>query len=189
MACVLAIQGPLQNFRPLASMTLHGHHFLQMDPDHQECHLKWPESWTFELVTLKGIKNALQSGITVGVLDFWPTPRVPNGEKFMDKAYKSIKYSHLCELVHIKIDYHAICNKFIVTSRIFFSMPLHPECKKHYPHHKCNLSHSKNVIFQRHLCWCSSPNNLPITLHHVCVINQEKNITSNWLLILSLVQR
>ena len=71
MACVLAVQGPIKNFWPLASMTLHGHHFLQMDPDHQECHLKWPESWTFELVTLKGIKNTLQSGITVGVLDFW----------------------------------------------------------------------------------------------------------------------
>ena len=32
---------------------------------------KWPESWTFDLVTLKGIKNALQNGITLGVLDFW----------------------------------------------------------------------------------------------------------------------
>ena len=28
MVCVLAIQGPMQNFRPLASKTSHGHHFL-----------------------------------------------------------------------------------------------------------------------------------------------------------------
>ena len=28
LACVLVIQGPMQNFRPLASMTSHGHHFL-----------------------------------------------------------------------------------------------------------------------------------------------------------------
>ena len=155
-----------------------------MDPDHQESHLKWLESWSFDLVTLKCIKNALRNGMTLGVLDFgmyvkrlyencwnnnflnvavfdtfkgfihkfftirdsrgqgkidyvdlghlfwaknwnitlgkqtfssflvekfsifcldelaqiniiylWPTPRVPVGEKFMDKALKSIKYS------------------------------------------------------------------------------------------------
>ena len=38
---------------------------------HQESHLKWPESWTFEFATLKGVKYALQNGITLVVLDFW----------------------------------------------------------------------------------------------------------------------
>ena len=30
-----------------------------MDPDHQECHLEVPESCTFDLAILKGIKKAL----------------------------------------------------------------------------------------------------------------------------------
>ena len=37
---------------------------------HWESHLKWPESGTFDLAPFIGIKNALQNGITLGVLDF-----------------------------------------------------------------------------------------------------------------------
>ena len=37
---------------------------------HWESHLKWPESGIFDLVPFIGIKNALQNGITLGVLDF-----------------------------------------------------------------------------------------------------------------------
>ena len=32
-----------------------------------------------------------------------PTPRVPDGEKFMDKAFKSFKYSHIQKVVIIAI--------------------------------------------------------------------------------------
>ena len=37
---------------------------------HWESHLKWPESGTFDLAPFIGIKNALQNGITLGVLAF-----------------------------------------------------------------------------------------------------------------------
>ena len=37
---------------------------------HWRSHLKWPERGTFDLAPFKGIKNALQNGITLGVLDF-----------------------------------------------------------------------------------------------------------------------
>ena len=37
---------------------------------HQESHLKWPESGTFDLAPFIGIKNALQNGITLGVLAY-----------------------------------------------------------------------------------------------------------------------
>ena len=35
-----------------------------------ESHLKWPESGIFHLVPFIGIKNGLQNGITLGVLDY-----------------------------------------------------------------------------------------------------------------------
>ena len=37
---------------------------------HWRSHLKWLESGTFDLAPFIGIKNALQNGITLGVLDF-----------------------------------------------------------------------------------------------------------------------
>ena len=37
---------------------------------HWESHLKWPERGTFDLAPFIGIKNGLQSGITLGVLPF-----------------------------------------------------------------------------------------------------------------------
>ena len=37
---------------------------------HWESHLKWPESGTFDLAPFIGIKNALQNGIILGVLNF-----------------------------------------------------------------------------------------------------------------------
>ena len=37
---------------------------------HWRSHLKWPERGTFDLAPFMGIKNALQNGITLGVLDF-----------------------------------------------------------------------------------------------------------------------
>ena len=37
---------------------------------HWESHLKWPESGTFDFAPFIGIKNVLQNGIKLGVLDF-----------------------------------------------------------------------------------------------------------------------